>query len=724
MVQNKAMNLYTASIVPGFYGVFRPVAGHPERNVSNRRSPYRALAAIISVTLATGAFGQSGLPRGQGRAVMERMCMKCHQTDVITGQRLSRERWAAKVDQMISYGALGSDDDVKVLVDYLAQNYGKEGVAKPTVETPSPQPYATSEASPGDHFLQRFQKELTTQYDLPSPTAVTNQSLLHADREPQNWLSFNGTYRSNHYSSLGQITPENVKDVELKWVFQSRSLDAYESTPLVVDGVLYTMEGDNVVALDAATGRLFWIYKNSAASDVRLCCGRVNRGLAILGDTLFLASPDAHLIALDAKTGSLVWSVEVAKVSSGYSLTVAPLIVKNKVIIGIGGGEYGIRGFIAAYDAATGNEVWRFNTTAAPGDPGGNTWGGDSWKRGGGPAWLTGSYDPDLNLLYWGVGNPGPDFNGDVRPGDNLYTCSMLALDPDNGKLKWYYQANPHNEFDWDAVQVPVLVDMKWEGKPRKVLLWADRNGFFYVLDRVTGQFLMAKAFVKQNWNAGFTKEGRPLLTEQAQHTKEGTNIFPDLQGGTNWFSPSYSQRTHLFYLNARDNQSYLFIKANQEYEEGAEYKSEGRPPRTKGTRPIVGMDEDQFTAVRALEPTTGRIKWEFRLDSGVGLATYHDYKAEHGAAGILTTASDLLFTGGRQGNFVALDARDGRLLWSRNLGGALLMNPMTYSVAGRQYVAVNAGTSLFVFGLRDADTIRHHAEAPHGSRTKAADNE
>ena len=718
---NKAVSLSRASKLPRFWRISLADAKARRREVSSRRSRIRALTAIVCLTLAARAFGQSGLPQGQGRAVMERMCIRCHQADVITGQRLSRERWAAKVDQMIAYGAQGSEDDVKVLVDYLAQNYGKSG-EKTSVETAA-QPIR-SNVVPEVHSVRQFQKELTTRYDVPSPTAVTDQRLLHAEQEPENWLTFNGSYRSNHYSSLDQIKPENIKDLELKWVFQSRSLDAYESTPLVVNGVLYTMEGDNVVALDAATGRLFWIYRNSAAADVRFCCGRVNRGLAILGDTIFLASPDARLIALDAKTGSLVWSVEVAKVSSGYSLTVAPLVVKNKVILGISGGEYGVRGFIAAYDAATGNEEWHFNTIAGPGDPGSNTWGGDSWKRGGGPAWLTGSYDPDLNLLYWGVGNPGPDFNGDVRPGDNLYTCSMLALDPDTGKLKWYYQANPHNETDWDAIQVPVLVDMKWEGKPRKVLLWADRNGFFYVLDRVTGQFLMAKAFVKQNWNAGFTKEGRPLLTEQAQRTKEGATLFPDLQGGTNWFSPSYSQRTHLFYVNARDNQSYVFIKANQEYEEGAEYKSEGRAPRTKGSRPTVGMDEDKFTAVRALEPSTGQVKWEFRLDSGVGLATYHDYKAEHGAAGILTTASDLLFTGGHEGNFVGIDARNGALLWSRNLGGALLMNPMTYSVAGRQYVAVNAGTSLFVFGLRDADAIRHRSEAPKASATEAAGNE
>lgn len=686
------------------------------------RGVSRALAPIFAILFAPVALAQSGASQEQGRAVMERMCTKCHQPDVITGQRLSAKRWAAKVDEMISYGAQGSADDVQRLVQFLAETYGKDGPGRAVDET-RPMQQTTPEASAAPQLLERYETELTTKYDVPSPTAVTERRLLQAQSDPQDWLTFNGTYRSNHYSLLSQITTENIDNLELKWVFQSQSLDAYESTPLVVNGVLYTMQGDNVVALDARTGRLFWIYKHNAATDVRLCCGRVNRGLAILGETLFLASPDARLIALDAKTGSLVWNVEVAKVSSGYSLSVAPLVVNNKVIIGTSGGEYGVRGFIAAYDPATGHEIWRFNTTPGPRDPGSDTWGGDSWKRGGGPAWLTGSYDEGLNLLYWGIGNPGPDFNGDVRPGDNLYTCSMVALDPDTGKLKWYYQANPHNEFDWDAVQVPVLVDMQWKGKPRKVLLWADRNGFFYVLDRVTGEFLMAKAFVKQNWNEGFTPQGRPLLTDAARRTREGTVIFPDLQGGTNWFSPSYSQQTHLFYVNARDNQHYLFIKTDQEFEEGTEYKSYGRPPNGTRASLVVGTNEDQITAVKALDPVTGEKKWEFRLDSGVELYTSHDYKAEHGAAGILTTASNVLFTGGREGNLVALDARTGHLLWRRNLGGAMLMNPMTYSASGRQYVAVSAGGSLFVFGMREVAHPTKRA-ASRRSRTKGSGNE
>jgi alcohol dehydrogenase (cytochrome c) len=628
--------------------------------------------------------------------VLERMCTTCHQIDVITGQRLATQRWKEKVDQMVSYGAQGSESDIKVLVGYLAQNFGRDPVAPANAPAPAAST-STPPVSTSSFALNEL--SITSRFDPSGTKGVTPERILGADKEPQNWLAFHGTYRSNHFSPLNEVTRENIHRLELKWVFQSRSLDAYEATPIVVDGVLYTMEGENVVALDATNGRLFWMFRYTAAADVRMCCGRVNRGVGVLGNMVFVAEADNHLVALDARTGRPIWNTTVANTSAGYSLTGAPFTVRDKVIVGVSGGEYGVRGFIAAYDAQTGAERWRFYTTAGPGDPGNDTWGGDSWKHGGGTAWLTGSYDPETDLLYWGTGNPGPDMNGDVRPGDNLYTCSMIALHLESGKLAWYYQANPHNEFDWDAVQVPVLADMNWRGGPRKLLFWADRNGFFYVLDRTTGQFLLAEAFVKQNWNAGFDKSGRPIMSVNSASSGEGTLIFPDLQGGTNWFSPSFSVRTGLFYVNARDKQSYLYIKAKQAFEEGTEYKSEGHLAK-RPAPPAVGTNQDQYTAVRALDPTTGQARWEFKLDAGPDLSIFHDYKADHGAAGILTTGSDLLFTGGRQGTFVALDARNGELLWKQQLGGSLLMNPMTYAVQGKQYIAVAAGMSLFVFGL------------------------
>jgi len=654
-------------------------------------SPLALPAVLIWIAwlgIVPSAAAQTTLPEGSGRAVLERMCTQCHGLNVVTGQRMTKKEWADQVDDMVSRGATGSSEDIRKLVDYLAANFNKERTATTVPEN----------ASQTDE--EKTQTALLNIGDDGNTGGVTFDRLLKANQEPWNWMTFGGTYRSLHYSSLHQITPENARNLELKWVFQARWLDPYETTPLVVDGVLYTMQGDDVVALDATTGRLFWIFRYTPEAAARKCCGRISRGLAILGDTLYMAAVDAHLIAIDAKTGTPLWDTTVAKTTAGYTMTVAPLAVKNKVIVGVAGGEYGIRGFIAAYDARTGAEQWKFHTVAGPGEPGGESWGNDSWKHGGGSIWTTGSYDPQTNLTYWGVGNAGPDYNGDVRPGDNLYTSSLVALDVDTGKLRWYYQANPHNEFDWDAVQVPLLADITRQGEKRKVILWADRNGFFYMLDRTNGQFLLGKAFVKQTWNAGFNERGRPIMAANTQSTTEGTLIFPDNQGGTNWFNPSFSPHTGLFYVNAREGYSSLFVKGEQAYEEGNRYDGRGRRPQT---RPMtVGEDEDKFTAVRALDPQTGEKKWEFKLNSGNSLHTFEGWQTSAGAAGILTTASDVLFTGGREGNFVVLDDRSGALLWKATLGGPMIMNPITYAVNGKQYVAVNAGNCLFVFGLRD----------------------
>ncbi len=675
-------------------------SNRPRRFASPRE--YSALVSIVFLGLALTAQAQSSLPDGPGKAVVERMCTTCHGLNVVTGQRMTKPRWADQVDDMVSRGAVGTDEDVKQVVEYLSRNFGKDQPPDGNAEiaaAPESSVEQSTANEPATVPLASTRHGEESEDSRGPETGVTFERILNANKEPQNWLTYGGTYQSLHYSLLNKITPENAKNLELKWVFQARWLDPYETTPLVVDGVLYTMQGDDVVALDATNGRLFWIYKYTPVPEARLCCGRISRGLAILGDTLYMAAVDAHLIAIDAKNGHPLWDTTVAKTTSGYTMTDAPLVIKNKVIVGVAGGEYGIRGFIVAYDAHTGKEAWRFYTTAGPGDPGADSWGSDSWKRGGGSVWTTGSYDPETNLTYWGVGNAGPDYNGDVRPGDNLYTSTMVALDADTGKLKWHYQANPHNEFDWDAVQVPLLANITWRGKPRKVILWANRNGFFYVLDRTTGEFLLGKAFVKQNWNMGFDKNGRPIMAPNAKSSTEGTLIFPDNQGGTNWFNPSFSPRTGLFYLNARENYSTQFFKGPGDYEEGSRYDGRGHHPF--GDLPVVGADEEKYTALRALDPQTGERKWEFKLNTGASLHTFEGWQTAFGAAGVLTTASDVLFTGGREGTFVALDARNGSLLWKVILGGPMIMNPITYSVDGKQYIAINAGTSLFVFGLR-----------------------
>lgn len=521
---------------------------------------------------------------------------------------------------------------------------------------------------------------------------VSFDRILHSDREPQNWLSYSGNVLGQRYSELKQITPDNVKNLELQWAFQARSTEKFESTPLVVDGIMYITQAPNdVVALDAATGRTFWVYNYVPSTDARPCCGHVNRGVAILGNTLYMATLDSHLIALDATTGHPIWNTEVASAKAGYAMTLAPLVVKDKVIIGVAGGEYGIRGFIAAYDAKTGKEAWRFYTIPGPGEPGHESWAGDSWQHGGAPVWLTGSYDAETNQTYWGIGNPGPDYHGNQRGGDNLYSDCVVALDADTGKLEWYFQFTPHDVYDYDSVQIPVLADMDWKGKPRKVMLWANRNGFFYALDRTSGQFLTGKPFSHVTWATGLDERGRPMRVAADNPASGGPVIYPGPIGATNWYSPSYSPRTGLFYIPAWENYHSTYADAPTDFKEGQIYMGghgTGSLPGLRAPQVLKRKEEDGYGAIRAIDPQTGDRKWEFKM-------------ADVTSSGILTTASDLLFTGSREGYFSALDARDGKLLWKVSVGGEIAMGPMTYQVNGRQYVAFAAGASLFTFALK-----------------------
>jgi alcohol dehydrogenase (cytochrome c) len=455
-----------------------------------------------------------------------------------------------------------------------------------------------------------------------------------------------------------------------------------------------TQPPNDVVALDARTGRVFWIYTHSVPSDLTTCCGLINRGLAILGDRLFMATVDAQLLAIDAKNGKPLWKTRVADSALRYAMTLAPLVVKDKVIVGVAGGEWGIRGFLAAYDAKSGKEAWRFNTIPGPGEFGHDTWpSGDAWTHGGGPVWVTGSYDPELNLTYWGTGNPAPLMNSAQRQGDNLFTDSVVALDADTGKRKWHFQFTPADRYDYDSVQVPVLVDAQWNGAPRKLMLFANRNGFFYVLDRVTGQFLSGRPFVKLNWASGLDDAGRPKFTPQSPDAL----TYPGIQGATNWYSPSYSPRTGLFYLSAWLDYASMFAPKRATYKPGHAFLGGVAKSAVPGslspgleTSPLsVKTELEAHGAVLALDFRTGEKKWEFKMH-------------EVTDAGILTTASDLLFTGGREGYFHALDARTGALLWKGSVGGTIAAAPITYALDGKQYVAIAAGHALFVYGLKD----------------------
>ncbi len=504
---------------------------------------------------------------------------------------------------------------------------------------------------------------------------VTPDRLINSAKEPQNWLTYSGSYDGHRHSALDQINTANAGKLVAKWVYQTAATGKLETTPLVADGVLYgTAQDDRAYALDARTGRPIWQYQYQLPADIRPCCGRVNRGLAILGDKVFMGTLDAHVIALDSKTGNVVWNVAAFDYRQGYSFTVAPLAVKNEVIIGVSGGEYGVRGFIDAYDADTGARKWRFYTVPGPGEPRHDTWEGDSWKVGGAPAWNTGTYDPTTNQIFWPTGNPAPSNRGEGRAGDNLYSNSLLALDADTGKLNWYFQFTKHDEHDWDATQVPVMID----ANGKHLIAQANRNGFFYVLDRTTGKLISASAYGKITWSDKKDAEGRPIANQNASPTLTGHTVCPGALGTTNFMAPTYDPATSLFYVTSRD-QCDTFSTAPQPYEPGHAYYGSAYFPSDEA-EPYRGF-------LKAIDPTTGQVKWQFEHTSPSW-------------SGVLSTNGGLIFTGDAEGNFIALEAKSGKPLWHFQMGGAVYAAPMAFAVDGKEYVAIAAGSAIYTFGL------------------------
>jgi alcohol dehydrogenase (cytochrome c) len=501
--------------------------------------------------------------------------------------------------------------------------------------------------------------------------------ITKASNEPESWLTYSGDYRSQRFSALNQIDRSNVNRLKIIWMYQIKAHHKFETTPLVFDGIMYITEPpSDVTAIDLRTGRSIWSFRRPVPA-VPVCCGQVNRGVAALDDQLFIGTLDSHLIALDMKTGRVRWDVEVADHKTAHSITLAPLVIKDKVIIGIAGAEYGIRGFLDAYDAKTGKRAWRFWTVPGPGEPGNETWSGDSWKHGGAPTWITGSYDSEANLVYWGTGNPGPVYRGDVRKGDNLYSDCLIALDADTGKLKWHFQFTPHDVNDIDANEIPVLIDSEFHGKARKLVLFGNRNGFYYILDRITGEFLLAKQFATQTWAKGIDEHGRPIPNPATAPRPEGATVYPDDDGTANWFSPSYSAQTGLFYQNTREKGATYYL-TEAPYIPGRQFLGASRRSLS---------DIEPWGALRALDALTGELKWEFRLPTPPW-------------SGILSTAGGLVFSGDMDGNFFALDAADGKLLWRLQTGGAIWAAPISYKSEGKQYIAVAAGSAIIVFGL------------------------
>jgi alcohol dehydrogenase (cytochrome c) len=521
----------------------------------------------------------------------------------------------------------------------------------------------------------------------PLNGGLSYDRLRNAQAEPHNWLTYWGDYQGTHYSALKEITPSNVSRLHATWALQMPGSSTLEATPLVVDGVMYTSgPPGTVVALDARTGRQIWRYQRPQKVRNPNEINPFNRGVAILGNRVFVGTLDAALVALDARTGVAQWEVQVADSMLGHSLTSAPLIVKDKVLVGITGGEFGARGFLDAYDAATGSRAWRWYAIPGPGEFGNDTWAGDSWKFGGSPMWLTGSYDAEMNLVYWTVGNPGPQIDRSVRAGDNLFSDSVVALDADTGTRKWHYQFTPNDGHDWDSCQDVILVDRVRDGQRRKLLLHADRNGIFYVLDRANGKFLSGTPFVYQNWNKGFDANGRPLEVPGSNSSPEGSFVvYPTLGGGTNFQAPSYDPNTGWMYLAYSEN-GQRYVSVPTPYEQGKEYI--GRAPGARGAGPAAPGDPPPSAGIKALDVDTGRTMWDVKIFQG-SLTN-----------GVLATAGGVVFAATREGHLIALDAKTGKHLWRFQTGASMAASPMSYAVGGRQFIAVSAGNVLYSFAL------------------------
>ncbi|MES5481244.1 methanol/ethanol family PQQ-dependent dehydrogenase [Bradyrhizobium sp. INPA03-11B] len=506
-------------------------------------------------------------------------------------------------------------------------------------------------------------------------SAQTNEQLVKGATDTSNVLNYGMGYNLQRFSTLNQINKDTVKNLVPVWNYSLNDDRSEESQPLVYQGVLYVTTHNATIAIDAKTGKQIWKTKVEYPAETPriVCCGIINRGAALYDGKLFRTTLDANVIALDAKTGKELWREKAADIKEGYSMTVAPLVADGVVITGISGAEFGTRGFIDGWDPATGKKLWRTYSIPTPDEPGGDTWKGDTWKLGGGSTWITGSYDAELNTVYWGIGNPGP-FNSAVRPGDNLYTCSVLALDPKTGKIKWHYQFSPNNPFDYDSVAEMVLADMNVEGKPTKVLMDANRNGFFYVLDRTNGKLLAANPYVNVNWATGVDlKTGRPIETDVAKDARDGkkVTVYPSILGGKNWEPMSFNPQTGLAYAN-----TLAF---------GGKYKAE--PVTFKQGEWYLGMDlTDPWEwgtgprgHLKAIDPMTGKAKWEAPSD----IPRF---------SGVLSTAGGVVFSGQLTGEFEAFDADNGKKLWQFQTGSGIEGQPVTWQQDGVQYVAVTSG--------------------------------
>lgn len=616
--------------------------------------------------LATPAFLLAQQEPDAGQALFTEHCAVCHGAvaEGGAGPDLTNPRWLAAVN----------DAELDRLI-----REGKPGTAMPGFAGALD---ARGRQAVIAHLRRLGQQALQPANDLPGPAVnVPPERLLRAAADSANWLMYGRDYGNQRFSPLDQIRRDNVQNLVPVWSFQTGVPDGLEATPLVVDGVIFlSTSWNHVFAIDARTGAELWHYRRRLPAKLRYCCGPVNRGVAIGNRTVYLATLDAHLVALDATTGRPLWDVEIGKVEDNLSATSPPMVVGDKVVVGIAGGDYPSRGFLDAYDAASGRRRWRFYTVPAPGEPGSETWTAESWERGGGATWMWGSYDPELNLIFWGTGNPYPDFDGEARRGDNLFTDCVIALEADTGKLRWHYQFTPGDVWDYDGVNEMVFADLRRNGRTIKAMLHADRNGHLYALERATGKLLYARPFVRVSWAKGFDAKGRPIVDPSKIPTPEGVEVCPGAAGGKEWNASAFSPLTRLLYLPVIENCALFFNS-------GVEARRRGLPPGPSGFRYLPNQAYGKVMAVRA---DTGETAWEVRTRTPM-------------AAGMLATAGGLLFTGDAEGNFLAYDAETGRQLWSWQTGSGIRAAPVSFLVDGKQYVAIASGMAGAVGGYTGA---------------------
>jgi alcohol dehydrogenase (cytochrome c) len=612
-----------------------------------------------------------------GRALFRLQCVICHgvagqggTAPALVGRELSAGSSDWAIFRTIRHGVPGTpmqahdlpDGDIWRLVSYIQELGNKQRAAE----------------SAGSNLE-----------NLPM-LGVSSDALKKATDAATDWPTYYGSYNGHRYSDLLGINLNTISKLQAQWIYQLPTKGArIQATPIAVAGRLFVTDPQgSVFALDSRTGAPLWHFLRAASHEVPLCCVTANRGVAVLDDRVFVATIDAHLIALDGKSGRLIWDKTIVDYRSGYSSTGAPLIVKNMVITGIAGSEFGAPGFISAYDIRSGDLVWRFNTIPRPGEKGNETWAGDSWKTGGASSWMTGTYDPQLDLVYWGIANPAPDYDASLRPGDNLYSNSVVALHADTGKLAWHFQYTPGDDHDWDSVQTQMLADVQFGGKTRQLLITANRNGFYYVLDRKTGQFLHASPYVKQTWADHIDSNGRPVRRPEAAPTERGVILYPGGTGGTNWWPPTYSPLARLFIVPALERPGIFFKTRLGERREGE---------RLLGGS-SSGTSTSQFTAIRALDPTTGSLQWEHRSpvsnDNG-------------DLSGLLSTAGGLVF-GSDRTRLIALDITTGREVWSFEAGGKIYSPPVSYVAGNSQYIAFAAGDIVVALALPQAAATTH----------------